>query len=302
MTEETVCVVLSTYNGASFVGAQLESIVAQEGVRIVLRVRDDGSRDGTAEAVRGFAERTPFPVHLEEGENVGPAASFLEGLCRAPAAPYYAFADQDDVWLPGKLRRAVALLAPLDGPAMSVCRLAYVDRELRPLGVSPDVRRPGLGNALVENIAVGCCVVMNRAARDLVVESPPGWVPMHDSWVYLVVSAFGRVVFDPEVGVLYRQHGGNVVGGEASLAADLIRRFRGLAGRPRVTAFRRQSREFLRVFGDRLVPDQQDLVAWHAAERHALWSRIREALRRRLYRNRPLDGMATKAFILLDRC
>jgi glycosyltransferase involved in cell wall biosynthesis len=90
----------------------LDSLRAQEGVRVDLHVRDDGSSEATLAVLARFAEAWPELAKVQSGPNLKPAASFLELLQTAPPdADFYAFSDQDDVWLPQKLARATDALA-----------------------------------------------------------------------------------------------------------------------------------------------------------------------------------------------
>jgi hypothetical protein len=131
-----------------------------------------------------------------------------------------AFADQDDVWLPFKLSRAVRALAalPREAPAIYSARQVLVDATLNTLGVSPLLSGPPRFPAsLTQNLATGCTVTMNQAAARLVAgsQAPPGC--QHDWWAYLLVTAAGgRFLTDAEPVVLYRQHGRNAVGAPRS--------------------------------------------------------------------------------------
>ncbi len=77
-----------------------------------------------------------------------------------------AFADQDDVWLPDKLQRALAFLNSVeDGrPALYCGRQRLVDESLQPLGFSPSFRASGIPGLVLQNVGTGCTMVMNRAA------------------------------------------------------------------------------------------------------------------------------------------
>ena len=116
------------------------------------------------------------------------------------SAEYIAFSDQDDVWLPAKLERAIAALRNIDRkePALYCSSATITNERLQPIGLTPLwPKPPAFGNALVENIATGCTVVLNRPAIDLLAAGPlPERAIFHDWWCYLVVSAFGTVVFD----------------------------------------------------------------------------------------------------------
>ena len=105
-----VAVVMSTYNGMPYVGEQVQSVLSQEGVEPRLFVRDDGSTDGTVEYLRSLEEKGELT--LLSGGNLGVVGSFVELLRRAPAEfEWVALCDQDDVWRPDKLARAVAALS-----------------------------------------------------------------------------------------------------------------------------------------------------------------------------------------------
>ena len=230
-----VAVLLATYAGERFLAPQLDSLAEQRGVECILLWRDDGSPDGTVAVLDAFTARQP-PGRVrrvtEPAGRLGAARSFLALLAAAPDdAACVAFCDQDDVWLPDKLARAAAALAdiPPDTPALYCGRQQLVGPDLEPIGPSPDITRPpGLANALVQNIATGCTVVLNAAARRLVLDGPA--MPrgsMHDWWCYLLVTAAGgRVIWDAEPQILYRQHGANAVGATASMPVRAWRALR----------------------------------------------------------------------------
>ncbi|WP_159996054.1 glycosyltransferase [Roseomonas sp. 18066] len=214
-------ILLATYDGARFLPAQLDSLAAQrDAPPWQLLWRDDGSSDATVALLQAF----PGARRLQdEAGRQGPGGSFMRLLAAAPDdAPAFSFCDQDDVWLPDKLARAWAWIAAQDParPALYCARQQLVDAALTPIGLSPAFRRaPGLRNALVENIAVGCTVMLNAAARRLVLAAPPmPAASMHDWWCHLLVAgAGGAIMADSEPALLYRQHGGNSVGAAVSV-------------------------------------------------------------------------------------
>ena len=218
----SVAIVLSTFNGARFLPAQLESFVAQQDVAWRLYWRDDGSSDQSIGVMDAFAAGQPDGccVRVDMDGHRGVTASYMALLRAAVAdgAPVVAFSDQDDVWLPHKLARSMAQLAAESGPALYCSRQVLVDGDLRRIGESAPVRvPPGFGPALTQNIATGCTVVLNRPAAEMVAASIPPSSTLHDWWSYLVVAASGgRIVADQEPTVLYRQHGANAVGAPPS--------------------------------------------------------------------------------------
>lgn len=217
-----VAVLMSTYQGEAFVEEQIRSILSQLPHDGALIVRDDGSSDGTLEVIGRIRDAR---IQVSAGPNLGFAGSFLQLLSEVgPQFDVIMLSDQDDVWLPGKIERATAALEGSgDTPTMYCSRLRLVDAALQPLG---DTRRwprgPSFANALCENIATGCTIALNPAAvRRVTHTGERRRIYFHDWWIYLVVSAFGRVIVDDATTVLYRQHGRNVVGRRSGLQAYL---------------------------------------------------------------------------------
>ncbi len=108
-----IAVLLSTYDGAPYLGAQLASLLAQTCPDWTLLWRDDGSRDETpgimATWMRGAGRGRCGAVG--PSGRLGPTPSFMALLRAAADADLVAFADQDDVWMPDKLARGAAALA-----------------------------------------------------------------------------------------------------------------------------------------------------------------------------------------------
>ena len=100
---------MSTYNGEKYLKEQLDSILNQECVDVNLLIRDDGSSDNTIEIIESYQIEYPN-ITLIKGKNEGVIASFMDVLFVAPECSYYAFADQDDVWLPEKISITLAMM------------------------------------------------------------------------------------------------------------------------------------------------------------------------------------------------
>jgi hypothetical protein len=246
-----VFILLATYNGATYLGAQLHSLLTQTHDNWVLYWRDDGSSDDTVAILTEFAGEIGPGRCVKVVEPPGrlrPAASFL-ALLRAAvpalgAEDSVAFVDQDDVWMPDKLTRGFAALAAADTdiPTLYCARLMVVNARLRRLtetSISPD--RCGFPASLTQNVAAGCTIMLNRSAAALVAASAPPSASPHDWWCYLLVTAAGgRVLVDNAVVALYRQHGSNVIGAPPSQV------------RRAIAALRRGPRIFMNVLRQHL--------------------------------------------------
>ena len=217
-----VGILLSTYNGAAFLHEQLASFDAQDGASWRLFWRDDGSSDGSVAIMRAYAASRPHVVQLDDAAHLGVTGSYMSLLRHAVAhgTGPVAFADQDDVWMGGKLARALHALREQAGagPLLYCSRQVLVDVALNRLGESDPIRvPPSLCPALTQNIATGCTVVLDAAAAALVAGSAPPSASLHDWWSYLVVTAAGgRVIADHDPTVKYRQHPQNAVGAPGS--------------------------------------------------------------------------------------
>ena len=102
-------VLMSTYNGEKYLREQLNSLVTQKFKPDQIMIRDDGSNDSTMDIIKYYADSYKF-IKYYQGENLGPAKSFMELINKAEDADYYALCDQDDVWFDDKLSTAVDTL------------------------------------------------------------------------------------------------------------------------------------------------------------------------------------------------
>ena len=109
---------MSTYNGECFLREQIESLLKQNNEDITILVRDDGSSDKTVGILEEYEKSGQLQAY--SGRNLKPARSFMELIDKAHIEEYdyYAFSDQDDIWLPDKVHVAVQAIQKYDVPAM----------------------------------------------------------------------------------------------------------------------------------------------------------------------------------------
>jgi glycosyltransferase involved in cell wall biosynthesis len=279
----SIDILLATYNGAAYLPEQLDSLFAQTCQDFRLLARDDGSTDETAELLARYATHHPGRVVTvpHDGRRLGASGSFGALLDRSAAA-YVMFSDQDDVWLPDKIERTLAAMQALERaqgtevPLLVNTDLKVVDQRLAELAVSfwrfqriHPQRLTKLGRVLMQNFATGCTVMVNRPLVALALPVPAEAM-MHDWWLALVVTAFGRVARISAPTVLYRQHGGNDVGvsrwsflaGIENLLRHRDRRRAAIARQEEVyRALARQAAAFAARFGDRLAPAERAMIS-----------------------------------------
>ena len=218
-----ISVALATYNGGTHLREQLASLVGQTVQPTELVVSDDGSTDETLAIIEDFARRSPFPVvRAPHKGRLGFADNFLHAAenCRHELI---AFCDQDDVWLPSKLeiasRRIIA-----DDSLIALHTLTVTDADLRPAGfvwmqgitgnkvfepLELDPFFTGWGNSMIfRRELLGVC---DRAKRPKQPFHPDRFLS-HDTWLYTLAAALGRVSHILTPLLLYRQHGNNAAG------------------------------------------------------------------------------------------
>jgi glycosyltransferase involved in cell wall biosynthesis len=223
-----VAILLGTRNGARFLSEQLESFLEQTHPNWSLFVSDDGSTDETKKLVERFSHTCSQEVLVRDGPQQGVCANFMY-LATDPTidADYFAFSDQDDIWYPDKLRRALHWLStvPDNVPGLYCGRTKLISADGRSYGMSPLFgRQPSFQNALVQNLGGGNTMVFNRATKKLLENVGPVEVVLHDWWLYQLVSfARGVVRYDPQPTVKYRQHRHSLIGSNLGFRARITR-------------------------------------------------------------------------------
>lgn len=218
---------MCTYNGEGYLQSQLASYLAQDHEAWDLWISDDGSTDATLQILKDFrdANSAGREIRVLSGLGRGSTQNFLSLLCHPELTPrYVALSDQDDIWHPEKLSRALDLIGAAD-PALYGAQSEHVDFRLHHLGWSrPPPRAAGFTNALTQNIVSGHSTVLTPGALFLVQRAGVKDVAHHDWWIYLLISGAGGKVFVDDAAVLaYRQHRSNVVGAHRGWRAKLSR-------------------------------------------------------------------------------
>ena len=269
-------VLLATYNGERFLAEQIESILSQSYGRLRVLARDDGSDDGTPGILASYAARYPerFRV-LAGGERTGSAAANFRRLMEAASAEYLCFADQDDVWLPDKVRLSMEAMRGLEGrygeakPKLVFTDLRVVDAELRTIarslwereGTDPETIHR-IARLVGRNVVTGCTMLINRPMLELARQMPEA-ATMHDRWIGLLASTLGVAGVAREQTVLYRQHGGNVIGAAPSQGSVWGAVSRGLNdGERRRERWRseQQAEALLRAYGGEMSRGRREIL------------------------------------------
>ncbi len=202
-----ISVCMATYNGAKYIKQQLCSIISQIGEGDEVIISDDGSTDSTLDTIRSMADGR---VRIVKGPcRQSPTQNFENALSHAKG-DYIFLADQDDVWLPGKVSTCMKWLNRYD---CVVSDAEMADESLRVIEksyYSVHHTKPGRWyNLFVKNGYMGCCMAFTRRVLDAALPFPNG-IAMHDLWIGNVAAFRFSARFIGEALVTYRCHGGNV--------------------------------------------------------------------------------------------
>ena len=307
LSEPKIAVLLCTYNGALYLRDQINSLAQQTHSNFVLWVSDDGSNDQTIEMLE-HAQQTWGPDRLVilNGPRQGFARNFLHLACHTDiAADYYAFCDQDDIWSPQKLHRAIKHLSQMkqDQACLYAGATRLIDDRGTDVGKSPHQKgKLDFSNALVQNFASGNTMVFNQSLKHYLKQAGAELnIVSHDWWLYIVTTAVGgKVVFDHEAQVYYRQHKDNLIGANAKIF-ERLKRIKAMSS-GRLLNWIQINCQCLQRIQTSMTPANQQL--WHTVKEMRYLPRLRRLpsiLNIKLQRRSRLESELLKTALLLAR-
>ena len=229
-----ISVALAAYKGEKYIEEQIRSILPQLSHDDEIIVSDDKPGGATEKVVRRLMEEDERIVYVE-GKGRGVVSNFTNAI-RHSRGDKILLCDQDDVWLPEKVKRVNEAFSH---GATLVLHNAYVaDENLNITSYSffnDRKSKQGVFSNIIKNSYMGCCMAFDRSLIKKIMPIPR-YIPMHDQWIGLMGEIYGKVEFIDTPLICYRVHGDNVTAGqkESSLSQKLRwRRYliRKLAGR-----------------------------------------------------------------------
>ena len=208
-----ISVLLAAYRGEKYIGAQVESILPQLCDGDELIISDDSPDGATLEVLQPYLADPRVSYIKGPQKGVDANKEFLFGRCTGDVA---FLCDQDDVWLPDKVRRC---MAEIEKGACCVLHNAYLtDEGLNKTGQTLFGTRnakPGLLHNILKNCYTGACMVLTRQAFEAALPFPRD-IPMHDQWLGLVCEKTGKVEFIDESLIYWRRNEGSMTGGKTT--------------------------------------------------------------------------------------
>ena len=221
-----ILVLMSTYNGEKFLDKQIESILGQEKVNIDILIRDDGSTDGTPTILKKY-EKKYDNIKIILGDNIGYEKSFLYLVKESSIDyDYYAFSDQDDVWLPNKLSRAITFFDNTNICQMYWSNAMLVDEDLikiKPFYASNYFPTYEKSTKILNSGALGCTIVFNKELKIKMSDWSSEYIYPHDFLVTTIALFMGKIYFDQNTNILYRQHMMAITGNKIGIKSKIKR-------------------------------------------------------------------------------
>lgn len=211
-----ISVLIATYNGAKYLAAQIESILNQTYSISEIIILDDSSTDSTFDIVLDYANRHEQIKIFRNDHNLGCVKTFSNAMLLA-TGDFIALSDQDDVWLPNKLE---IMMGYISSDYDLVHSNAYLCNEnLETYGLYSDskvfVKTSNFINYLNHNDVSGCTALFSCKLLQRTMPIPDGFW-MHDHYLALMASYYGKVVYIDKPLIKYRQHANNVLGAKSN--------------------------------------------------------------------------------------
>ena len=265
---------MATYNGASFVAQQIESIQKQvfDGWTIV--ISDDSSHDETVEILKKISSEDPRVRILPSESKYGGAKNNFFHLINHSQGDYVLFCDQDDYWLSDKIEMCLEAIGQMEDKWGKSCPLLVstdaivADEQLGVIAPSfldyeafPH-EHGTLPHTLVENNVCGCTIMCNRTLIELAkITDAYEDIIMHDWWLNLIATACGKTALVDIPTLKYRQHSSNSVGTHKFSPFALIRNFDIGESRRYWKRTVKQARKLLELYSGDMTPRNSDIIS-----------------------------------------
>lgn len=299
MEDKKVAVIMSTYNGESFIREQLESILEQTYRNVEIIVRDDGSKDDTVSIVKEYQKKHKN-IKLYEGENLGFVKSFFE-LLKLADADYYSYADQDDIWIENKIELAVNSLNKLDNakPNMVFGNSDYYDENMSFIGMGEKNKEYSFLQALFACIGQGMTMTVNKKTRDMIIENMPKSCFFHDWWTYLLCIGMGNVAYNNVTTVKYRRRKQNATSEGQGYFHLLIWRIKNLLFKNGMKDIKQQMLNFKAIYYDKLSDENKQIIDLFSNEKYSFRVALKKAFYPRRIRRSLVDDLMLRVIFLI---
>ena len=201
-----ISVCMATYNGSKYIRQQVESILIQLSFEDELIISDDGSLDETLQVLQEIGD---IRIKIYKNEPPHGVVRNFENAIKHAGGDYIFLCDQDDVWMPEKVKRVLEALEDYD---FVVHNAEMVDGSLVSRGIdffSLRKTKYGYWQNLWKMRYLGCTMAFRRDALKFILPFPNN-ILWHDMWAAAILHLKFQGTLINEPLIWYRRHGGNV--------------------------------------------------------------------------------------------
>lgn len=225
MKNKKIQILMATYNGEKYLEEQLDSILNQTHTNWELLIRDDGSKDKTLEIIKKYTSKYTHKIFFINDNlgNLGLCYNFLR-LLDISSSEYIMFSDQDDIWLENKIKTTLSKMIDEEAISPNIPLLVHTDLKVINKdkytlydsfydfnNINPN-KIQFINYLLLRSCVTGCTIMMNKKLRDIIIPYPSMGIIVHDYWISLIASIFGKISYINDKTILYRIHDNNSIG------------------------------------------------------------------------------------------
>ena len=308
-----IAILLATYNGENYLEEQIHSLFNQSYGHFHIFIRDDGSSDKTLSILKNLANQYPQKITLlATGKPLGASGNFSELMGYVKNYQYVMFCDQDDVWETDKIALTFAKMKELENqhgkalPLLVHTDLKVVNAKLQVLDHSfwnysclyPQYTH-SLNRLITQNVVTGCAMMINNALLNRSHPIPSEAI-MHDWWIAITASAFGKIEIVKTPTIFYRQHSKNTLGAQNFLSFTTFKKGIDLLLKKQAHEIPQrylQAKKFLERYQAQFSVQQQELLCEFISQPHNGWLKKRYTiLKYRFFKNGLLRNLAQLLF------
>lgn len=221
-------ILMATYNGASYIIPQIQSLQNQTFANWKLYIHDDGSTDETMKIIQSIATTDSRICIIKDGIRFHESGLNFMHLLKFSKAPFCIFCDQDDIWLENKLELMLRFIEAKDNTipqAVYSNSYVYIPETSDISGYATLCFPQKLKDVLFLNCGIqGCALMFNAALRDIC-KNAPDIVAMHDHVLTVCAATLGELSYLNKRLMLYRRHQSTVTGPTAKKLSDRYNSF-----------------------------------------------------------------------------
>lgn len=203
-----VSVAMAVYNGGKYLNEQIESIIPQLTCHDELVISYNESNDNTWDIISQYS-MNDTRIRICKCDTKGVIPNFQNAIknCKKDII---LLSDQDDVWMPNKIKKVLSYFSEdvdavahscelVDKNLCAISKIKPTETEMRVFPIS----------ILKKNYIQGSCLAFRRKFISGILPFPNN-IPMHDSWIGMIISTYGKMIYVDIPLIYYRQHEGNV--------------------------------------------------------------------------------------------